>query len=495
MKRVPISGRGCGPYWTDFHKDLSSRLWLPTETVLQDLDSNSSSIWSSKTVENSWFSTKLRQAPNASLSTIFSPSLPSFLVECTDSDDTVRKSKKIRIYPSKEQKQIFRRWMGTSRKANNDTLSYLENQGTTANWKAIKGELLKALPPWAAETPYQIKSLAIRDACIVVSNAKRKCKETGQVQKVKFRSKKNPIQSCYIPKSALVQHGVYPTLSKGGVRWSEDIPEKHGDCRLIAHGDYWYVAIAVETPRQLSENQGKVVALDPGIRCFQTFFAEQSCGKLGCGDFSKIQRLCAHLDKRISLAEKEERLFKKKRLRLSCQRLRVRIRNLVDELHHKVALFLVKHFDVILLPTFETRNMVKRGGRRISRKSVRSMLSFSHYRFKQFLKHKAFEYGKLVLDTNEAWTSKTVSWTGEVNEKLGGAKQIRSSAGEVMDRDINGARGGFLRALGDQPILKSHLVDVSAPNPTSVGLGSEKMIGSQSPDGFDVDLRSQAPCT
>ena len=54
------------------------------------------------------------------------------------------------------------------------------------------------------------------------------------------------------------------------------------------------------------------------------------------------------------------------------------------------------------------------------------MLTFAHYRFKQFLKHKAFETGKLVLDVNEAYTSKTVSWTGEIVKNLGGAKVIRS---------------------------------------------------------------------
>ena len=84
--------------------------------------------------------------------------------------------------------------------------------------------------------------------------------------------------------------------------------------------------------------------------------------------------------------------------------------------------------------------------RKINKKSVRSMLTFSHYRFKQYLKHKADEYGKQAIDVNEAYTSKTASWTGEVIEKLGGKKFIRSQ-GVTVDRDINGARGIMLRAL------------------------------------------------
>jgi len=129
----------------------------------------------------------------------------------------------------------------------------------------------------------------------------------------------------------------------------------------------------------------------------------------------------------------------------------------VDELHHKTARFLVDNFDVILLPTFETKQMSNKATRRIHSKSVRQMLGLAHYRFKLFIKHKAFECGKLVLDVCEAYTSKTVSWTGEIKQKLGGAKVIRDKDGNTMDRDTNGARGIFLRAVVDMPLLGANL--------------------------------------
>lgn len=146
-------------------------------------------------------------------------------------------------------------------------------------------------------------------------------------------------------------------------------------------------------------------------------------------------------------------------MKLAATRIRGKIKNLVDELHKKTARFLVDNFDVILLPTFETSQMSSKAKRRIRSKSVRQMLTLSHYKFKQFLKHKAFENSKVVLDVNEAYTSKTVSWTGEVIHNLGGAKVIKSSDGRVMPRDWNGARGIFLRASVDTPLLREHLSD------------------------------------
>ena len=62
-----------------------------------------------------------------------------------------------------------------------------------------------------------------------------------------------------------------------------------------------------------------------------------------------------------------------------------------------------------------------------------------------------------MLDVSEAYTTKTVSWTGEMQENLGGAAVIAGQGGERMDRDYNGARGIYLRALGDIPVLRASL--------------------------------------
>lgn len=341
----------------------------------------------------------------------------------------------------------------------NETVKYLQQPDTKANWKAIKTGIICSLPEWSKEIPYQIKSIAVRDACLAVTAAKKKYKQTGQVQKVTFRSRRDKIQSCYIPKSAVSDKGIYHT-KLGSLRFTEKLPAKIGDCRLVRHLGVTYICVPHEVPHSISENQGRVVALDPGIRSFMTLFSEDSFGWLGQYDIGRIQRLCSYLDDLISRSTKVN-AKKRYRLRKAADKIRFRIKNLVDELHHKIARFLVDNFDIILLPTFETSQMAVKKSRKIRAKSVRQMLTLSHYRFKQFLKHKAFETGKLVLDVNEAYTSKTVSWTGEIIHNLGGRKKIKSSDGQVMDRDLNGGRGIFLRSLVDNPSLKDCIVNVS----------------------------------
>jgi putative transposase len=137
--------------------------------------------------------------------------------------------------------------------------------------------------------------------------------------------------------------------------------------------------------------------------------------------------------------------------------MRKKIKNLVKEIHFKSARFLVDNFDIILLPTFETSQMAgkKKKSRNLRSKTVRAMLTWAHYQFKVRLKNKALEFGKKVIDVCEAFTSKTVSWTGEV-KKVGGSRVIEAG-GIKMDRDLNGARGIFLRSLVDSPALMAML--------------------------------------
>lgn len=304
------------------------------------------------------------------------------------------------------------------------------------------------MPDWAKEIPYTLLRMAIKDACSAYTAGKKKAKETGEPFSLKYRSRKDKVQSCFIPNDSVTTKGVYPAIS-GELLYSEAVPDAPCDSRLLLDHGRWYLCVPYTTSATPpSENQGRLVALDPGVRTFMAYFSADAAGRLGCGDYSRIVRLCQCLDKLYSKAAKAKSATKR-RMRKAADRVQWKIRDLVDEMHWKVADFLVKNFDVILLPNFETREMASRTRRKIGKKSVRSMLTWAHYRFAQKLTLKARMTGKEVVRCSEAWTSKTASWSGEIKNNLGGAKVFHGSDGISVDRDINGARGIFLRALSD----------------------------------------------
>lgn len=102
------------------------------------------------------------------------------------------------------------------------------------------------------------------------------------------------------------------------------------------------------------------------------------------------------------------------------------------------------------MPTFETQQMVKKGKRKLATKTARAMVTLSHYRFKQTLKHQATKYGCSVVDVTEEYTSKTCSKCGHIHTKLGGSKKFKCPVcNHTLDRDLNGAFNILLKALRD----------------------------------------------
>jgi putative transposase len=241
-------------------------------------------------------------------------------------------------------------FQAVSRFVYNTTIKYLQQPDTKANWLAIKTGILHDLPQWAKSVPFQIKSIAIKDACLAVKAAKKGFGKDGQIRKCRFRSRKDTKQSIFVPKSAIKDCGIYHTIL-GRCLLKEALPKDFSDGRVtLTYGEY-YLVVSEKVQPSRTENQGRLVALDPGVRTFMTFFSEDSYGWLGNDSNLYIQKLCFKLDKLVSQISKSPSQ-PKRRLKKAAGRLRCRIKNLVQELHQKTAKFLVDNFDVILLPTF-----------------------------------------------------------------------------------------------------------------------------------------------
>ncbi|CAG8681461.1 7673_t:CDS:2, partial [Racocetra persica] len=339
-----------------------------------------------------------------------------------------------------------RKWLIDNAPKNDDIKNY---QCIKDN--CLKNDYIKSYSElnWLLDTPYEIRSYAIRQ----YKSSYKTCKERyGNKFRMKFRSKKDTLQTLLVSARDINRlNGVCSFLKNIVV--SESLPaiEKTLAVTLDKLGRFhFHVSIPLEVRENQTPVSGRIVALDPGVMtCYDPAGRVIEWGR---GDFNRIVRLCKRHDKLQSdLYIKTGKEYKITRylLRRKMCRIRFKIRNLIDELHYKLVKWLCDRYQTILIPTFETSNMVKRTRRKIGSKTARNMLTWSHYRFRMFLKHKACEYfDRNIIECDEVYTSQTCGNCGWVNKNLRGRKRLICVSCEInTDRDFNGAQSDVCLSL------------------------------------------------
>ena len=488
----------CRPFWNTCSREWSQKLWLPTETGLHDLDATCWSSSSQKLALNSWFSVKMRKTSTISAATC-SPSPPSLShpitdavlrkiesderrkleakqrrdekkVKMTDQKEEKKKKKsyekplrarKVRIFPTQEQKTGIKQWFGAVRFCYNALVFSQRNVGQGGINLASLRKTIKdteELNVWLKEIPGEIKDVAVRDydKARAAHFAKLKKKKQSDPSArndatFKFRSKKDYQQSFEVrPRDMARKSGKFAFINLETIKAAEELPLVP-ECavRFVYDklGRYFLIV-----PRGVdfgSENQASTVSLDPGVRTFQTTYDTEglSC-EWGKNDMEKVFLTCRRIDKCQSAWTKKKG-SKRKATKKAWLRMMNKVKNKIKEVHCKLAVWLCENYKVILIPRFECSKMVRRADRKINTKTARNMLTWSHYAFRELLKNKAELYlGVKVVECDEPYTSKTCGCCGEINTKLGGAKRFTcKKCSFVADRDINGARNILLRYL------------------------------------------------
>lgn len=440
------------PYWNSKSKKINKSLWLPTFNTL-----NKSKEKSSKTLKNTWFSSKIQKISKNNVHE-HKPNKRIFTIQ--DNTTLEFNTKTIKILPkividnrgnTFDQPNIINRWFGIARLYYNKTIHYLQNNEITSFYslrKIIMGDLNEK-HNYVKDIPYEIKDGAIKDAHIAMFNAIKLSKKTKKWVELSYRSKKDLTQSIFLPKNSVKKNGFYIRLLKE-MKYSEPIKQIDSACRLCYKRHIGYYLLVPQKNVQIKkskENKEEFVSIDPGIRTFATCYSPKYVLEFGNNDIKRIERLHNHVDNMISNSKKVK-CKKRQKILKNAYKLRLKIQNLVKELHWKTSKILCKKFKNIFIPIFETQKMVNKSSRKLNNTSSRNLLTMSHYLFRMRLIHQSKKYNSNVYIVNEAYTSKTCSNCGKVNDKLGSSKIFKCKECKMeMDRDVNGARGIYLRQM------------------------------------------------
>ena len=317
---------------------------------------------------------------------------------------------------------------------------------------------------WVLETPFEIRDSAMVDLYnAFMTNIKKRERNPHHTFDLGFRSARD-VQVIKIP-GAKIKDGYMFKKFCGGekLRGFEDWASFTGEVVIQKDRSGNFYAYVTEQstmvpPRVEDPSDLKVVALDPGVRTFNT--AVDSKGvvtEFAPGDVGRIYRLCHHMDKLQARAfDKSTQSKKRYRLRKAWHRAIKRVKDLVTDVRNKTVKHLVTNYDVIFLPEFNTKDMVNRAKRRIGKGTARGMMTWSHYAFQELLKTTALREGVKLVIVTEEYTSQICSCCGIINGSLGVSKIFNCpSCGVVMDRDENGARNILMKSCVENELTLS----------------------------------------
>ena len=374
--------------------------------------------------------------------------------------------RKIKIIPTLNQRQVLKHWFGVTRKYYNSAVCSLNEKFKKFPElrKPIKNEFDKI--DYCSVVPDKIRLGGVEDALKGKSNAILKYKKTKEISNFKFRKKYDVSQSLSLDKNSVsFKNGklrIFPTKMKESLEFrnlkgneflkikkEKSIPKILNNCRLVMkHNSIFYLYIPFSIPKNNSKLENRIVALDPGIRNFQAYYSETSCGFLGieCRQrILKLKKIAFNLQSKIQLLKnsKTKNKWKLNKLKREWKRIISKPTRLLEDLHKKVSLFLCKNFDTILIPEFESQKIIKKmKSQKFKKEVIDTTLQLSHYKFRMFLTHKANLMNKNVIVVTEEYTSKTCGGCG--NRKQVG-KFYKCKCGFELDRDLNGARNIFIK--------------------------------------------------
>ena len=354
------------------------------------------------------------------------------------------------------QRQKFEEYFGTSRYIYNRCVDAARLDPSCSSHIALRQRVLlnnaqlDARSAWQARTPYDTRQLVIKEFAAALAAA-RSNRRAGNIRhyRMEYRSRRDASQTFHVDHRAVSGMRLFPrqlqdklrATSRRGTRAMQRYFEQGArDFRVQReYGRYYLLLPAVLKPLSTCARMG-VVALDPGVRTFQTFYSPSGIA----GEINPTPRLAHHQHRLTRVEAVPRRRRGQRRLR---HRLIAKIRDTVSDLHWQAAHYLCRSFATVMIPPFETQRMSQRENRRLHRSTVKQMQTLSHFTFRQRLMHVATRYHTCVLVVNEAYTSKTCGACGRINAKLGSSKWFSCPCGVECDRDLHAARNILLRTI------------------------------------------------
>jgi len=381
-------------------------------------------------------------------------------------EDEYIKSMNLEMHLYDHQKTILGQWLNAYIKMYNATLYFIKHNKCSLNYKKLRTNHLKdirnviqigsQLKGVQQNTKIMIHMLdcAIKLACSNYKSALTNLRK-GNIRhfRIRYWKMNKPFNLIEIESSFFRDGSMCPDIL-GNIKCTYDGKEydmgkldriNKITCTLYytRDEDKYELLVPIKIKSKNNNNTKEMMIMDPGIRVFMTGLSENEVLKIGEDMSSKVKYYLTKIDK-INKNNKVPVKVKKK-INKRCNK---KISNMIDELHWKVINYLIQNYKTILVGDMSVKGITNNERSTLSKMTKRIAYKLKFYTFRQRLEYKC-KINKINYATiDEKFTSKMCSYCGNCKEDLGSSKIYNcTSCKKIMDRDINGCRGIYIKSL------------------------------------------------
>lgn len=371
------------------------------------------------------------------------------------------KAIRIRVFPTREQRQRLRGYFGTRRWIYNRCVTLFRKDPKLTKQKlrdlVVSDPNYKIKDTWVLDYEYDVRDEALSDFWKnVVSN---RAKENNHFQ-IHYKTKKaHQKQSVSVlAKKWNKPNNWYSWLFKPSVlASSEPLPEVLPyTARLKKTHTNRYFFCLPKPLQAMSDNQApgtKCIFFDPGSSPILTGYDLDGVVYIfGKKDVARIGRLLHYKNKLRGRADKATGHKKRFAYKRAYLRIGDRIKHLVNDFHCKVTKWLCENYTHVFIPRLNFHKM-----KNLRKKPKGRLASLEHCALVDRLINKTREYPWCqVTEVNESFTTKTCSRCGEQNHNVGRRKTfscVNHSCRLICHRDVNASLNILLRYFTKRAVI------------------------------------------
>ena len=407
--------------------------------------------------------------------------------KASENIELVIRAKMVQLLVSNEQVTILKKWLEDATKVYNTCVDYYNTEKGKISLNLIKlRPLIFEKIKNELNTPYNIIDYEIKTFC---ENVKSCLANLANRNIDGFQMKHKNIkdyQTITIRKENIKENGIYVrflgNMKVNNKNFSFSNSQADSKLTYCKKTKNWYMYCPQYRDKLHIDNRKEVVACDPGEKVFQTLYGIDHCIKIGDDIRKPILKIEERIRKLQRRLNKEKNKKKRRGIIKVINKLYKKIKGIVTELHNKTALFLCRNYKKVIIPPFQTSNMVSDKKETLKRlhenkqklraelegkplEEIRTELKakkrkvrlnarvkfvinmLSHYKFKQQLLAKGEEYGCEIIICGEEYTSKTCGYCGKMSERYNNRIKRCTYCNNIMERDYNGSRNILIKNI------------------------------------------------